>query len=85
MPGRGNAELLAWVREHGKPVDSALWKEDEPAMPEDDGPEAGPKPGDDDAAGPPPGPSPGMFRQMRRMTRLYDCKPWLGLVAPEVK
>ena len=25
-PGSANAEILAWVREHGKPVDRALWR-----------------------------------------------------------
>jgi 4-amino-4-deoxy-L-arabinose transferase-like glycosyltransferase len=74
-----NAELMAWVREHGKPVDPELWKVEEPPLPEDDEAEAATEPDDDP---PPMPPGPGMFRRMRRMIRLYDCKPELGLAAP---
>ena len=67
-PGMGNSEVMTWVREHGKVVDSKLWRVDEP----DREPELAP--GDD--------PMPArMFRQMRRMTRLYDCRPDIGLVS----
>jgi 4-amino-4-deoxy-L-arabinose transferase-like glycosyltransferase len=84
--GRGNGELLAWVREHGKPVDPAIWRVDEPPSPdgEDEEPEAAPPPpAEDDAPGMPPGGPRALFARMRRMTRLYDCQPELGLVAPE--
>ena len=57
--GPGNSELLAWVREHGKAVDTKLWREE---LPDDDG---------DVGAG---GPG-GMFRRMQRMAKLYDLNP----------
>jgi 4-amino-4-deoxy-L-arabinose transferase-like glycosyltransferase len=70
--GPGNAELLTWVREHGEVVDAKLWRPDEPD--EDSGP-AGPGGG--------PGLAPGgMFRRMRRMARLYDCRPERGPLTP---
>jgi 4-amino-4-deoxy-L-arabinose transferase-like glycosyltransferase len=79
--GPGNSEVTGWVREHGKVVDTKLWRPDEP----DDGPspEADAGPG-----GPPGAPFGGpmaMFGRMRRMTRLYDCKPDLGLVTPPAR
>ena len=68
--GMGNSEIMAWVREHGKVVESKLWKDDEP----DEEPEP---PSDDDRPFDPAR----MFGRMRRMTRIYDCRPDLGLVA----
>jgi hypothetical protein len=70
-------KITTWVREHGKVVDPKLWKVDEPP-PSADAEEHGDAP----AAGPGGGPpmNPGMIR---RMTRLYDCKPERGLVAPD--
>jgi hypothetical protein len=67
-----NNEIVDWVKEHGKVVDSKLWKIDEPAEPEED-----------EATEAPPG-SPGfnparMFGRMRRMTQIYDLRPELGL------
>ena len=75
LGGRGNAELMAWVREHGEEVDPALWKEDEKV----DEPFSGaPDPAAD--SGPMFNPS-AMFRRMRRMGKLYDCRPERGLAA----
>ena len=69
--GMGNSEIMEWVREHGKVVDSKLWRDDEP---EDEDPE--PAPGDDQPFDPAR-----MFGRMRRMTQIYDCRPDLGLVS----
>jgi 4-amino-4-deoxy-L-arabinose transferase-like glycosyltransferase len=67
-PGRqANAEVLAWVREHGKEVDPRLWRGEESA----NGPRPG-GPGRRGGRGGPGGP----------MERLYDCRPELGLVDP---
>jgi hypothetical protein len=74
------------VREHGKPVDPALWRADEPSAPEDEDEEPGaapPPPGEDDAPGMPPGGPGALFGRMRRMARLYDCKPEPGLASPK--
>jgi 4-amino-4-deoxy-L-arabinose transferase-like glycosyltransferase len=71
--GPGNAEILAWVRENGEPVDPKLWREEEPTE-QDAAAEGGP-------GGPPGGPGPN-FRRMQRMRQLYDCRPELGLVIP---
>ena len=68
--GMGNSEIAEWVREHGKVVDSKLWKVDEP----DEEPE--PTPAGDQFPDPAR-----MFGRMRRMTQIYDCRPDLGLVA----
>jgi 4-amino-4-deoxy-L-arabinose transferase-like glycosyltransferase len=66
--GRGNSELFAWVREHGKVVDGKLWKAAEPKD------EHKPDQADDDHVGPEGRPTT-LFRFMRGMTRLYDCNP----------
>jgi 4-amino-4-deoxy-L-arabinose transferase-like glycosyltransferase len=67
--GRGNAEVIAWVRKNATPVDAKLWQFDEPPAPALDG-------------GPPgrPGPPPGGFGRGRGMRQLYDCRPELGWV-----
>jgi 4-amino-4-deoxy-L-arabinose transferase-like glycosyltransferase len=66
-PGSGTAEVMDWVRKHGKEVDVKLWRSEDPV--EATRPPAG------DGRGRPPGPG-------RRMERLIDCKPELGLVRP---
>jgi 4-amino-4-deoxy-L-arabinose transferase-like glycosyltransferase len=69
--GPGNAEVFAWVRKHGKPVDAKLWQADEPP------PAAGGGPG---------GRRPGArFGPPRGMNQLYDCRPELGLVVPDAR
>jgi 4-amino-4-deoxy-L-arabinose transferase-like glycosyltransferase len=73
-PGReSNAEIMAWVREHGKEVDPRLWQPEEP---KDDSrpsrPDGRDGPGGRGRPGGPRGP----------MERLYDCRPELGLVNP---
>jgi 4-amino-4-deoxy-L-arabinose transferase-like glycosyltransferase len=81
-PGMGNAELMAWVREHGKVVDPDLWKVDEPpASPEASGRDGTRAP---EGFGPPPNPA-AMFARMRRLSKLYDCRPELGLVTPTTR
>ncbi|MDR3636994.1 MAG: glycosyltransferase family 39 protein [Isosphaeraceae bacterium] len=72
--GPGNREILAWVREHGEPVDPKLWRIDEPESEEE-------APDPNAAAGPPMMPP---FARMRRMRKLYDCRPELGLIEPPV-
>jgi 4-amino-4-deoxy-L-arabinose transferase-like glycosyltransferase len=70
-PGReANAEVLAWVREHGKEVDPRLWRPEESA----NGPTP-PGPGGWGRPGGPGGP----------MERLYDCRPELGLINPNAR
>ncbi len=74
-PGFGNSEIMTWVREHGKPVDARLWKPEEPADTRKT----------DEEAGRPDGPGYGpmrMFRRLRGMAQLYDCKPEQGLIVP---
>jgi 4-amino-4-deoxy-L-arabinose transferase-like glycosyltransferase len=70
-----NSAIVEWVREHGKVVDSQLWKA-EPAAeaeaePTDDKPMPGPGDPDFDPSK--------MFRRMRRETQIYDLHPELGL------
>jgi 4-amino-4-deoxy-L-arabinose transferase-like glycosyltransferase len=67
-PGAGTAEVMEWVRTHGKEVDSRLWAPE----PAGENPRA--------AAGVGRGRS---FGPGRPVGRLYDCKPELGLVSPE--
>jgi 4-amino-4-deoxy-L-arabinose transferase-like glycosyltransferase len=62
-----NAEIMDWVRKHGKEVDPRLWQDERPAD--------GPAKAAADGRGRPPGPG-------RRMERLLDCNPQLGLVQP---
>jgi 4-amino-4-deoxy-L-arabinose transferase-like glycosyltransferase len=64
--GSENAEVFAWVREHGKEVDPRLWRSEESA----DGPRPE-GPGRRGRRGP-----------GRGMERLYDCRPELGLLDP---
>ncbi len=76
-----NAGLLAWVREQGKVVDPKIWKVDEPS-------EASDEPDADDPFGPGPfgpGGPPAMIARMRRMSKLYDCNPELGLATPKTQ
>jgi hypothetical protein len=74
-PG-ANSEVVAWVREHGQLIDTKLWQPEETAADQEPDHEA-------DGPGAPPGPpTPNFFRRMRRMARLYDCRPELGLVTP---
>jgi 4-amino-4-deoxy-L-arabinose transferase-like glycosyltransferase len=74
--GPGNSEVMDWVRDHGKVVDKKLWQTQEHA--DDDEP-------DDKDLDPQAPPDPRemgqFFRRMRRMARLYDCRPELGLKA----
>jgi 4-amino-4-deoxy-L-arabinose transferase-like glycosyltransferase len=68
--GQANAEIMTWVREHGKEADSRLWRADEPAD--------GPRPGGPGGRGGPGGP-------FGRMEHLYDCRPELGLIDPQAR
>jgi 4-amino-4-deoxy-L-arabinose transferase-like glycosyltransferase len=72
--GRGNAELMAWVRKNGKPVDAKLWQVEEP-----------PPPAPNDGQPQPPGGPARWFARMRGMRQLYDCRPELGWVDPAAR
>jgi hypothetical protein len=72
--GPGNSEVATWVRENGTIVDAKLWQSEEPL---------GNGEAEEEVGGPgasPGGPMGSFFRRMRRMARLYDCRPELGLV-----
>jgi 4-amino-4-deoxy-L-arabinose transferase-like glycosyltransferase len=74
--GEGTAEVMAWVRQHGKEVDARLWRAEEqtegPRPPAPDGPG---RRGGWGGPGRPGGPR----------EQLYDCRPELGLVKPNTR
>jgi hypothetical protein len=77
-----NAETMDWVRGHGKEVDPKLWRTDPPAS---DSTDENPDSPGLDAPNQPPGPQSNpraFFARMQRQSKLYDCKPELGLVEP---
>ncbi len=71
---RGNAAIVAWVREHGKPVDPKLWKLDDPA----EASKAEPPP----VGELPPDPARAPSGRLRRQVQVYDLRPELGLTPP---
>ena len=78
--GPGDSEVAVWVREHGTVVDSKLW---EPQEKSDETEPESPNTAPFGLPGGPPGGIGGFFRRMRRMAKLYDCKPAFGLVTTD--
>jgi hypothetical protein len=72
-PGSANREILDWVRENGKLVDSALWQNPPKSS------EEVPFPFGPMGGGPMGRGAMGMGRQ------LYDLKPGKGLIDPSLK